>query len=61
MKEIKGNYEKAKGNYDIVERSLEGNPPDVYCEKIKEFMILTVKNLEEMEKRLENIKKSYLD
>ncbi len=37
IKEIKGNFDKAKGNYDIVERNLDGQPPDNYCIKIKDF------------------------
>ena len=59
LKEIKGNYDKAKGNFDIVERSLEGAPPDPYCEKTKEFMTQAAKNLEEMEKKLDHIKQTY--
>lgn len=38
IKEIKGNYDKAKGNYDTVERLLAGEPLDGYCVKIKDFL-----------------------
>ena len=39
IKEIKGNFEKAKGNFDTVLKLLSPDmPEDEYCEKIKLFM-----------------------
>lgn len=58
---MKGNYEKAKGNFDIVERNLGAEPSDPFCVKIKEFIGHSGKILEEFDKKLDHIKKIYAE
>lgn len=60
IKDMKSYYDKAKGNFETVEKSLDGQAPDNYCIKIKEFLFAASKNIEEYEKKLESIKKQYL-
>lgn len=60
IKEFKGNYEKAKGNFAQVEKLLQpGQEPDPYIIKMREFLATAAKAVEEAEKKYEGIKTTY--
>lgn len=61
LKELKGNYEKAKGNLEIVLRLNGEQPEDPYIEKMKVFMAQTGKQIEEMEAKLADLMKTYAE
>ena len=61
LKDVKAAYEKAKGFYEIVEKSMSGQELDLYCVKMKEYLMLAAKSIEKMEKKLEAIKKAYTE
>ena len=61
VKEVKGSFDKAKGNFEAVERALVGEPPDDFCKQMKEFMLQAGRQLEESQARLDKIKKTYAE
>lgn len=61
IKEIKQNYDKAEGNYNIVEKLLAGEPLDGYCIKIKEFLGEAKASIQEMERNLAGLQKRFTE
>eukprot|EP00347_Sterkiella_histriomuscorum_P022668 403337606 len=60
LKEFKGNFEKAKGNFEQVEKMVPaGQEPDAYTIKIREFLSVANRTVEEQEKKLDGIKALY--
>jgi hypothetical protein len=59
IKEIKGNFDRAKGNLDIVLRLQGETPEDPYIEKMKAFMAQTAKQIEDMENKLAELMQTY--
>lgn len=61
VKEVKGNYERATGNFDIVERNMQGENPDTYCVQAKKFLTEASKRVARFEENITKIKKIYAD
>lgn len=59
VKEVKASYDRAKGNFDQVEKSLQA--PDAFCLQMREFMLAACRQVEEFQARLDKIKKTYAE
>lgn len=61
LKEILDNFNKAKGNFDQVEKLLAGAPYDEYCSQMKVFVTSAQAEIKQLEDRCANIKKTFAE
>jgi hypothetical protein len=59
LKEIIDNFNKAKGNFDQIEKLLAGAPYDEYCIQMKQFITQAGADIKHMEDRLASIQKTF--
>ena len=59
--EIKRNFDKAKASFGQVEKQQEGAPDDPYIEKMRQFLTLAGKQIEDIDRNLANIQKVYAE
>jgi molecular chaperone GrpE (heat shock protein) len=57
IKELRGGFDKAKNNFDIVLKSTDNPDQDVYCEKVSEFLKEAFKVIDDFERKLAGIQK----
>lgn len=60
LKEVRGALDKAKNNYDTVVKLSEGQT-DPFIYKIAEFLQEVQKQMDDFEKKLDNLKKTYAE